>query len=78
MLFKPFVGVGPHRYSDLFSINSIMWGKRVRKDSTGQAVKWKPETANLRTPMQVFNYIESEKLAYKLFAEEISSSIKEE
>ena len=78
VLFKPFVGVGPHRYSDLFSINSIMWGKRVRKDSTGQAVKWKPETANLRTPMQVFNYIESEKLAYKLFAEEISSSIKEE
>ena len=71
VLFKPFVGIGPHRYIDLFSVSSSMWGERLRKDVDGKAIVWQRETANLRTPMQTVSYIEAEKFAHEIFVEEI-------
>lgn len=73
VLFEPFVGVGPHRYMDLFSISSIQWDERIRKNSTGDKVEWKRQNASLRTPMQIFNYLESEKSAVVSFTEEVEA-----
>ncbi|HIU64441.1 MAG TPA: cytidine deaminase [Candidatus Avacidaminococcus intestinavium] len=71
VLFKPFVGIGPHRYIDLFSVSSSMWGVRMRKDEEGRAIKWQREYANLRTPMPTLSYIEAEKQAHKIFVEKV-------
>lgn len=78
VLFRPFVGVGPHRYVDLFSVSSFMWEERVRKDKDGYKKEWKRENTNLRTTMQLFNYIELEEFAYKNFTEEVAAFNKEE
>lgn len=71
VIFTPFEGVGPHRFTDLFSMQSIRWYDRKRKDKSGHIVEWKRGTANLRNPMALLNYIEMEKSASKQYAEEI-------
>ncbi|MDI9483049.1 MAG: anti-phage dCTP deaminase [Bacillota bacterium] len=65
--FVPFVGVGPHRFIDLFSINSTLWYKRKRKDEEGNKITWNAKKASLRNPMNVFNYIDSEVAAYRAY-----------
>ena len=71
VIFVPFEGVGPHRFMDLFSMKSIRWYDRKRKDKSGHIVEWKRNTANLRNPMVLLNYIEMENSASKQYAEEI-------
>ena len=78
VLFLPFKGVGPHRFIDLFSMQSTRWYARTRKDKEGNVVPWKREGANLRNPMAVFNYIDMEKAAYKQYNDEIEGVRKEE
>ena len=56
---------------DLFSMKSIRWYDRKRKDKSGHIVEWKRNTANLRNPMVLLNYIEMENSASKQYAEEI-------
>jgi cytidine deaminase len=41
VVFEPFVGLAPRRYTEFFSL-----GDRKRKDSRGRAVQWKPLTAS--------------------------------
>lgn len=78
VVFVPFEGVGPHRFTDLFSMQSIRWYARKRKDKKGHVIEWKRNTANLRNPMALLNYIEMEKSASKQYAEEILSIGKED
>ena len=40
VLFTPFKGVGPHRFIDLFSMKSIKWYTRTRKDENGNVIEW--------------------------------------
>ena len=77
VLFTPFTGVGPHRFVDLFSMKSTKWYLRQRKDETGRKVEWSRETANLRNPMMILNYIDMEKSASKQYMDEIDG-IREE
>lgn len=77
VVFEPFSGVGPHRFTDLFSMNSTKWYTRKRKDEKGNIVPWEREGANLRNPMKLLNYIEMEKSAYTQYKEEISGIRKE-
>ena len=63
VLFRPFVGVGPHRFIDLFAVNSIRWYTRKRKDSNGNKLEWNRSNANLRNPMNILSYIDYEKSA---------------
>lgn len=72
VLFTPFRGVGPHRFIDLFSMQSTKWYARTRKNSDGYVIEWKRENANLRNPMSLFNYIDMEKAAYKQYTDEIT------
>jgi hypothetical protein len=65
--FEPFVGVGPRRFFDLFSMRLGSGYPLIRKDEEGQIVEWKPETAKLRIQMLPCSYIELEVLASSMF-----------
>lgn len=78
VVFMPFKGVGPHRFVDLFSMQSIRWYARTRKQTNGYVVDWERNTANLRNPMALLNYIDMEKSAYNQYAEEITGIGKED
>ena len=73
VVFKPFVGVGPQRFIDLFALSSGKWGNSKRKDSTGKRLDWDREHANLRNPMALLTYIDAEDSAAKDFEEETIS-----
>lgn len=77
VIFIPFKGVGPHRFIDLFSMHSIRWYSRNRKDKNGYVVRWDRGKANLRNPMSLMNYIEMEQSAHKQYTEEIKQIGKE-
>jgi len=53
--FEPFVGVGPRRFFDLFSMSLSSGYPVVRKDPAGQTVSWNPETARLRLQLLPFH-----------------------
>ncbi len=78
VIFIPFKGVGPHRFIDLFSMHSIRWYSRNRKNKDGYVVQWDRDKANLRNPMSLMNYIEMEQSAHKQYTEEINQIGKED
>jgi len=65
--FEPFVGVGPRRFFDLFSIRLGSGRPLKRKDSTGSTLEWKPESSNLRLQMLPFSYLRLEYVASDMF-----------
>lgn len=77
-MFTPFTGVGPHRFIDLFSMQSAKWYSRNRKDKEGKVIKLERDAANSRNPMSLYNYIEMEMAALKQYTEEINGIRKEE
>jgi len=62
--FEPFVGVGPRRYFDLFSLK-LGSGYVVKRKKDGQALKWDQmrSGAAFRVPMQPLSYLDREALA---------------
>lgn len=58
--FEPFVGVGPRRFFDLFSMRLGSGNKLIRKDSEGKVLKWKPKNGNLRLQMLPSSYLDLE------------------
>ena len=73
--FTPFTGVGPQRFIDLFSISSIYWYKKIRKDKGGYKIPWNMKDASLRNPMNVLNYLDSEVAAYNAYTELVKKYI---
>lgn len=60
ILFQPFVGVGPRRYFDLFSMN-LGFGRAIsRKDADGQKVDFQTNDATPRVPLAAMNYLDRE------------------
>jgi deoxycytidylate deaminase len=57
--FEPFVGVGPRRFMDLFSMH-LGSGTRVIRKKNGKVIDWQPETAEVRVPLLPISYIEKE------------------
>lgn len=64
--FEPFLGVGPRRYFDLFSMRLGSGYEIDRKDERGNVIKFKPRTATPRVPLKVTTYLEEERLAAEL------------
>lgn len=61
--FIPFMGVGPRRFFDLFSMK-LSSGRRVsRKDKTGRAVEWTAAKSTPRMPLLHYSYVQLERLA---------------
>lgn len=59
VLFEPFVGIGPRRFVDLFSMNLSSGRKLIRKEN-GVIKEWSRNTAELRVPMTPLSYLEAE------------------
>lgn len=54
--FKPFIGIGPRLFFDLFSMTMSAGRQIVRKDAKGQTVKWTMAKAKPRIPIFLFAY----------------------
>ena len=70
VVFQPFTGVGPQRFIDLFSVSSTRWYAKKRKDKDGNKLDWKKETAELRNPSILLNYLDAEQTALLSFEDE--------
>jgi hypothetical protein len=65
--FVPFVGIGPRRFIDLFSMGlSTGYPLRRKKENSSEAVDWKRDSAKIRNPMLRNSYLEREKVAQDL------------
>jgi deoxycytidylate deaminase len=60
--FEPFVGVGPRRFIDLFSMR-LGSGYPLTRKAGVKKVSWDRENATLRLPLPPTSYFEREKLA---------------
>ncbi|MFO0812649.1 MAG: dCMP deaminase family protein [Gemmatales bacterium] len=65
--FDAFVGIGPRRFFDLFSMNLGASYDIVRKNSDGTKVDWTIEKSRLRIQMKPTSYLEDEANACRLF-----------
>ncbi|QDU98478.1 anti-phage dCTP deaminase [Lignipirellula cremea] len=73
VLFEPFVGVGPRKYFELFSMNLGSSYPLVRKNpDTGAKKEWRIEAAQLRLQMKPVSYLEIELLACKAFSQKMA------
>ncbi len=60
--FTPFIGVGPRRYLDLFSL-SLGTGYPIERKKNGKKLEWKRSTAAPRLQMAPVSYLVREQLA---------------
>jgi deoxycytidylate deaminase len=68
--FVPFVGIGPRRFFDLFSMHLGSTYPLVRKNAdTGKAVDWRIEQAQVRIQMSPVSYLELEAQACAQFGQ---------
>jgi deoxycytidylate deaminase len=65
--FEPFVGVGPRRFLDLFSMGLGSGYRLKREDERSNRVTWTPEDSSLRIQMLPLSYLETEVEASILF-----------
>jgi hypothetical protein len=67
--FEGFVGIGPRRFFDLFSMQLGSSYELVRKDDQGRKIDWHIEKSRLRIQMKPTTYLEDETTACTIFAE---------
>jgi len=67
--FEPFIGVGPRRFLDLFSMSLGAGSKLRRKDKDGNTVEWDKSKAPIRTPLIEKSYLEIERAASEMWGE---------
>lgn len=69
--FEPFVGVGPRRFFDLFSMKLGSGTRLARKDESGETLSWSERSSRARVQMLSLTYLDLELLATKKFNEGI-------
>lgn len=74
--FQPFVGVGPRRFFDLFSMRLGSGYTLKRKDEGGKKIDWSPEAGRLRLQMLPASYLTLELIASNMFNQ--ARGVKEE
>jgi len=57
--FEPFVGIGPRRFVDLFSM-TLSSGRKLKRKDNGVVKPWERTSAELRVPMTPLSYLEAE------------------
>jgi deoxycytidylate deaminase len=67
--FEPFIGLGPRKFFDMFSMNLGSGRSVTRKTKDGRLVEWDPGIATLKTPLIPLNYKEREQRAVDMFKE---------
>jgi cytidine deaminase len=72
VVFEPFVGVGPRRFFELFSMNLGSSYPLNRKDrETGKRIDWHIEKAQLRLQMKPVSYLDLELMACEEFGKKL-------
>lgn len=66
VIFEPFIGVGPRRFLDLFSMSLGAGSKLKRKQKDGRIIQWDGDNKSIRTPLLGNSYLELEKEAITL------------
>ncbi len=64
--FAPFMGIGPRRFVELFSLE-LGPGRVIERKRGGAIVKWDSNVARLRAPMPLLDYLDREKAAATFF-----------
>ncbi|EGQ8961506.1 cytidine deaminase [Vibrio parahaemolyticus] len=67
--FEPFIGVGPRRFLDLFSMSLGGGSKLRRKDKKGNTLDWDKSNAPIRTPLIEKSYLDIERAAVEMWNE---------
>lgn len=67
--FEPFIGVGPRRFLDLFSMSLGGGSKLRRKDKNGNTLEWDKSSAPIRTPLIEKSYLDIERAAVEMWDE---------
>ncbi|OCQ05913.1 cytidine deaminase [Vibrio parahaemolyticus] len=67
--FEPFIGVGPRRFLDLFSMSLGGGSKLRRKDKNGNTLEWDKSSAPIRTPLIEKSYLDIERAAVEIWDE---------
>lgn len=67
--FEPFIGVGPRRFLDLFSMSLGGGSKLRRKDKNGNTLEWDKSSAPIRTPLIEKSYLDIERAAVEMWSE---------
>jgi deoxycytidylate deaminase len=68
VVFEPFVGVGPRRFFDLFSMKQGSGFPLKRKDkSTGKVLTWDSKAGIMRIPELPWSYLKKEEIATAIF-----------
>lgn len=62
VLFEEFVGIGPRKFFDLFSLKLSSGRTIIRKDKIGEAIKWERSKSRLRFQAVPISYIEKESI----------------
>jgi len=65
--FQPFVGIGPRRFFDLFSMHYSSGYDLVRKEKDGSLKQWDLKSSQLRLRMWPRSYLEHELDASLMF-----------
>lgn len=63
--FEPFIGIGPRRFMDIFSMGLGNGYPKDRKDKAGNKLKWTIRNSSLRVDMSPASYLELEYRASK-------------
>lgn len=71
--FEPFIGVGPRRFLDLFSMSLGSGSKLRRKDKSGHTLEWDKSKAPIRTPLIEKSYLDIERAATEMWDENLES-----
>ena len=66
--FVPFIGIGPRRYFELFSL-TLGTGYPVSRKEKGRTISWKRADATPRFQMQPASYLDRELLAFRSLAD---------
>lgn len=67
VVFEPFIGVGPRRFLDLFSMNLGVGSKLKRKNEIGEILEWNLNSSSIRTPLVDKSYIDLEQCAIDIW-----------
>jgi len=66
--FVPFIGIGPRKFFDLFSMSLSSGFEIKRKNNEGLILDWKPENSYARIQMYPWSYLDQEIKATEAFA----------
>ena len=70
VIFEPFVGVGPRRFFDLFSMKQGSGYPLKRKDKkTGKVLTWNQKAGSMRIPELPWSYLEREVISVKILTQ---------